>query len=116
MTPFRVSCSLWGWLQGLRQNAFNILPELPFRVHFLLISLPIFISGAVITFMRLTLPLVTSHLSVLDDAKVLSSVILVPRLRAGNESLYAVYESGSEKRLQRFDLSSDNAAKDIRGF
>ena len=48
--------------------------------------------------------------------KVLSAVILVPRLRAGNESLYAVYESGPEKRLQRFELFSDNAAKDSRGF
>ena len=33
--------------------------------------------------------------------KFLSAVILVPRLRAGNKSLYAVYESGPEKKLQR---------------
>ena len=52
-------------------------------------------------FMRLPLPLVTSHLSMYMMRKVLSAVILVPRLRAGNESLYAVYESGPEKKLQR---------------
>lgn len=87
--------------------------ELPFRVHFLPISLPVFISGAVITFMQSTLPLVTSHLSM---RKVLSAVILVPRLRVGNKAAYAEYESGSEKRLQRLELLGDNAAQRYQRF